>query len=269
MRKLVLQSLVLLACVPGAALAQGPPDTRFVEEFTVDELRDLIKAGSTSVIVATAGTEQNGPHMVLGKHRYILEYTTDKIARALGGTLIAPIITYVPEGSWENPQGHMTKPGTISLPNDRFMTLLEHTAKSLKAGGFKEVIFIGDSGGNQDGMQAVVAKLNGEWSGTGVRAHFIGDYYTKSADDARRYVMQTLKVTEDQVGSHAGITDTSQLMFIAPQYVRKAALAPGGGFADSGVSGNPTLATPQIGERILQIKIDNALAQIRTSLRAR
>ena len=29
---------------------------------------------------------------------------------------VAPVITYVPEGSWENPAGHMSKPGTITLP---------------------------------------------------------------------------------------------------------------------------------------------------------
>ena len=64
------------------------------------------------------------------------------------------------------------------------MVLLENAAKSLKAGGFKDIILIGDSGGNQDGMRDVAAKLNQEWKGSGFRAHFIGDYYTKS--DGRR-----------------------------------------------------------------------------------
>ena len=57
--------------------------------------------------------------MVMGEHKYVLEHTTDKIARALGNAFVAPIITYVPEGSWDNPRGHMTKAGTITLPNER------------------------------------------------------------------------------------------------------------------------------------------------------
>src|SRR5688500_290005 len=123
--------LALLAplFVPLALSAQKPPDTVLLEELTWEEVRDLLKAGKTTMIIATAGTEQKGPHMAIGEHKFILEYTTDKIARALGNALVAPIITYVPEGSWENPpRGHMRMAGTITLPNDRFMTLLEHTA---------------------------------------------------------------------------------------------------------------------------------------------
>jgi creatinine amidohydrolase/Fe(II)-dependent formamide hydrolase-like protein len=207
--------------------------------------------------------------MAMGEHKFILEHTTDRIARALGNALVAPILTYVPEGSWENPQGHMRMPGTITLPNDRFMALLEHAARSLKAGGFTDILFIGDSGGNQNGMRDVAAKLNREWAGSGARAHFIGDYYTKSSDDAERYITRELGIPADQIGGHAGITDTSQMLFVNAKHIRPGLIAPGGGFEGSGVSGNPKLATPEIGKKLLQIKIDNALAQIRASLAAR
>ena len=76
------------------------------------------------MIIGTAGTEQKGPHMVDGEHKFVMDYTADKIARAMGKTLVAPVVTYVPEGSWENPGGHMGKPGTITLPEDRFVELL-------------------------------------------------------------------------------------------------------------------------------------------------
>jgi creatinine amidohydrolase/Fe(II)-dependent formamide hydrolase-like protein len=265
MKSLALPSLLLCLAV-GAITAQKPPDTVFLEELTWDELRDLIRAGKTTVIIGTAGTEQKGPHMVEGEHKFVLEYTTDKIARSLGNAIVAPIITYVPEGSWENPRGHMTKAGTITLPNDRFMTLLEHAAKSLKAGGFKDVVLIGDSGGNQDGMREVAGKLNEEWKGTGSRAHYIGDYYTKSSADTRRYLVEKLGIAEADVGGHAGIVDTSELMAVNPTLVRMEKRAPGGGFANSGVTGDPTKATAEIGQAILRIKIDNALAQIKARL---
>ena len=62
-------------------VSQKPPDTVLLEELTWDELRDLIKAGKTTAIIATAGTEQKGPHAVVGSHRFITEYTSEKIAR--------------------------------------------------------------------------------------------------------------------------------------------------------------------------------------------
>ncbi|MGH7713899.1 MAG: creatininase family protein [Gemmatimonadaceae bacterium] len=264
MRRLAL-SLLALCAVLRSASAQGPPDTVVLEELTWMELRDLIRGGKTSVIIATAGTEQKGPHMVTGEHKFVLQYTSDKIARALGNAFVAPIITYVPEGSWDNPRGHMTKAGTITLPNERFMLLLENAAKSLKAGGFKDIILIGDSGGNQDGMRDVATKLNQEWKGSGARAHFIGDYYAKSAADARKYLMAR-GFSESDIGSHAGMVDTSELMAVNPSLVRLDKRAPGGGFENSGVSGDPTKATVELGQAILKIKIDNALAQIRASL---
>ena len=96
----------------------------FLEDLTWAEARDLVKSGTTTVIIGTAGTEQKGPHMVDGEHKFVMEYAADKIARAIGKTLVAPVVTYVPEGSWENPGGHMAKPGTITLPDDRFVELL-------------------------------------------------------------------------------------------------------------------------------------------------
>jgi len=268
MRPLALLTLLPALLPLGAASAQRPPDTVFLEELTWDEIRDRIAAGATSVIIATAGTEQKGPHMAMGEHRYVLEHTTDRIARALGNALVAPIITYVPEGGWDPPSGHMRMPGTISLPNEMFMDLLEHAARSLRAGGFRDVLFIGDSGGNQNGMRAVAEKLNAEWAGSGSRAHFIGDYYAKSSDDAERYITGELGVPREDIGGHAGMTDTSQMMFVDPAHVRMDRLAPRGGFEGSGVSGDPTKASRELGEKLLQIKIDNALAQIRAAVAA-
>jgi creatinine amidohydrolase/Fe(II)-dependent formamide hydrolase-like protein len=261
--------LALAAGAPAAAAAQTPPNTVFLEALTVTEIRDLLAAGHTTAIVATAGTEQKGPHMVMGEHRFVLEYTTDKIARALGNALVAPIITYVPEGNLDPPSGHMRFPGTITVSQEVFQTLLEEAARSLEGGGFTDIVFLGDSGSNQDGMQAVTEKLNAEWRGTGARVHFIGDYYEKSGDDATRYITGELGIAEEEIGGHAGITDTSQMMYVNALHIRHDKLARLGGFENSGVSGNPTLASPEIGERLLRFKIDNALAQIRASLAAR
>ena len=170
-----LTSLVVLSLAgvsaqrPADAPPTGPagkaPDTVFLEDLTWAEARDLVKAGTTTVIIGTAGTEQKGPHMVDGEHKFVLEYAADKIARGLGKTLVAPIITYVPEGSWDPPSGHMGKPGTITLPEDRFVELLVNAGRSLKSGGFTTILFVGESGGNRTGMRTAAARLNELWKG--------------------------------------------------------------------------------------------------------
>jgi creatinine amidohydrolase/Fe(II)-dependent formamide hydrolase-like protein len=268
MKRLALLGLLLCPLQLPAQQPPRPPDTVFLEELTWDELRDLIRGGKTTIIIATAGTEQKGPHMVIGEHRFALEFTADRIARVLGNAIVAPIITHVPEGSWDPPSGHMRMAGTITLPNDRFMVLLENTARSLRASGFREIILLGDSGGNQTPMRNVAARLNEEWKGSGMRAHFIGDYYTKAQSDQRRYMIDSLNVVPGDIGSHAGMMDTSELLFINSTYIRSDKLARDGGFQGSGVSGDPTKASKDLGARLLQIKIDNAVAQIRANIAA-
>lgn len=263
---LTLMALLLAGTRAGAqpsAPKAAPPV--FIDELTWTEIRDRMLAGTKTVIIGTAGQEQKGPHMVTGEHKYVLQHTTERIARTLGDALVAPIITYVPEGSWELPlRGHMAKAGSITLPEDRFIELLVHAAKSLRAGGFTTVILIGDSGGNQNGMKAAADQLNAAWKDAGGRAMFIGDYYTKSAADIRTY-LGGLGFSLDAIGSHAGMVDTSELLFVNPALVRRDRLAPSGGSADSGVNGDPTKATAALGKSLVQIKIDNALAQIRAS----
>ena len=69
-----------VGCLPGVVLAQAP-DTVFLEELTWTEVRDALAAGTTTVIIPTGGTEQNGPHMVLGKHNYLVRYKAGEVAR--------------------------------------------------------------------------------------------------------------------------------------------------------------------------------------------
>jgi len=265
-----LSSLVLLSLAgvsaqrPANAPPTGPagkaPDTVFLEDLTWAEARDLVKTGTTTVIIGTAGTEQKGPHMVDGEHKFVLEYTADKIARAIGKTLVAPIITYVPEGSWDTPTGHMGKPGTITLPEDRFVELLVNAGRSLKSGGFTTILFVGESGGNRTGMRTAATKLNELWKGE-AKAFWVDDYYTKSHADQRAYISSKLGIPAEQIGNHANIQDTSELLFVNAKHVRKNKIAPGGGYENSGVSGDPSKASAELGKMFLQIKIDNAIAQ--------
>jgi len=150
--------------------------TVWLEEMTWMDVRDAIKAGKKTVIVPTGGIEPNGPWLALGKHNYVLQANCAAIARKLGNALCAPIVKFVPEGDYATKSGHMASPGTITMREETFRAILEDVARSMQAHGFENVIFIGDSGGNQAGQKAVAEKLNAEWSGKTVVAH-IPEYY--------------------------------------------------------------------------------------------
>ena len=152
------------------------PNTVWLEEMTWIDVRDALKAGKTNVIVPTGGMEPNGVWLVTGKHNYVLHANCDAIARKMGNALCAPIVKFVPEGGIEPKSGHMTSPGTISAREETYQALLTDIAESLQAHGFKNVIFIGDSGGNQKGQQAVADKLTAKWGGKALALH-IGEYY--------------------------------------------------------------------------------------------
>ena len=274
MKRMVLLGALLLSAAavsaqrPANAPATGPsgkpPDSVFVEDLTWAEVRDLVKGGWTTAIIGTAGTEQKGPHMVDGEHKFVMEYAADKIARAVGKTLIAPVVTYVPEGSWETVGGHMGKPGTITLPEDRFVELLTSAGRSLKSSGFTTILFLGESGGNRTGMRTAASRLNELWKGE-ARALWIDDYYTKSHTDQNAHITKAMGIPANEIGGHANLLDTSEMLFVNPKHVRRNKIAPGGGYQNSGVSGDPTRSSAQLGKVFVQIKIDNAVAQIKAA----
>src|SRR5215208_4418303 len=152
------------------------PNTVWLEEMTWMDVRDALKAGKTTVIIPTGGFEPNGPWLALGKHNYVLQANCEAIARKMGNALCAPIIKLVPEGRIDPPSGHMVSPGTISLREETFRAMLTDVVASLKMHGFKNIILIGDSGGNQSGQRAVADSLTAIWKGDPVVAH-VQEYY--------------------------------------------------------------------------------------------
>lgn len=177
-----------------------PAETLWIEEMTWMDVRDALQAGKTTAIISTGGVEPNGPWLVTGKHNYVLRANCPRIAAALGNALCAPVLELVPEGGIEPPTGHMTSPGTISLRQETFEAVLTDMAESLYQHGFENIVFIGDSGGNQRGMQNVAEALTAKWNGDGA-AHFIGEYYR--APEGSRNVLRDLGVMRDGMPSDA------------------------------------------------------------------
>jgi creatinine amidohydrolase/Fe(II)-dependent formamide hydrolase-like protein len=192
-------------------------DSVWIEELTWMEVRDELRKGTTTALVVTGGIEQNGPYLATGKHNVILRATAEAVARDLGNALIAPIVPFVPEGEFDPPSGHMRYPGTVGVTGETFQALLTDIGKSLKATGFENIVFFGDSGGNQDGMASVAETLSASWVGSGVRAHFIPDYY----DNPRwNEWIRDRGVVEIDEGLHDDVRHTSIMMLVDPESVR-------------------------------------------------
>jgi creatinine amidohydrolase/Fe(II)-dependent formamide hydrolase-like protein len=263
MRPVVLTTFVGLVIAASSAVMQTPsvprPGSVFLEELTWMEVRDAIASGKTTVVVPTGGTEQNGPHITLGKHNYLVKYKAGEIAAQLGNALVAPVVAYVPEGEVNPPTGHMRFAGTITTPQDVFMKVLEYAARSLRQHGFVDIVFIGDSGGNQEGQKLVAEALNKEWAATTARAHHISAYYPGRGDD----FVVSQGVSAADVGSHAGTHDTSSLMYLNPSMLRFDRLGPGQSGDGQGHVGNPAKATALFGKRIVEMQIEDAVKQIR------
>ena len=85
-------------------------------------------------------------------------------------------------------------------------------------------------------MRTAAEKLNALWNGAAT-AYWVDDYYTKAHAEQNTWAAKFLKVADDQVGNHANILDTSELMFVAPKHIRKDRLT-GNDYPNNGVSGN-------------------------------
>jgi creatinine amidohydrolase/Fe(II)-dependent formamide hydrolase-like protein len=256
MRLMQASLVALISAVPVTALAQT---SVFLEDLTWTEVRDALASGKTTVIIPTGGTEQNGPHMVLGKHNFLVRHKAGEIATRLGDALVAPVMAYVPEGDIDPPTGHMRFAGTITTPQDVFAKVLEYAARSFRQHGFRDIALLGDSGGNQAAQLAVATALNTEWATTPVRVHQLSDYYPGPGDDW----LTSQGVKDEDVGSHASIHDTASLLYLKPDWIRRDKLAFGKAGDGSGVVGNPTLSTVEYGRRILEMQIEAAVQQIR------
>tara|TARA_B100000470_G_scaffold28958_1_gene18986 strand:- start:2858 stop:4435 length:1578 start_codon:yes stop_codon:yes gene_type:complete len=236
----------------------------WTDELTWMEIRDLIASGYTQVIVPTGGIEQNGPFLSTGKHNVILEAACPEIAKKLGNTLCAPIIKFVPEGNIEPPSGAMRFPGSISLRAETYRMLLDDIASSLKQSGFKNIIFIGDSGGNQTGMEIVAKKLNQRWIGSDVVAHYIPEYYNPGWEETERFTKEVLGVSEtSNDGHHDDIWVTAMMMVTDPEQVRYRQRIDAGLASINGVEITPIDATIELGRKMLEFRAEFTADAIR------
>ncbi|MEP6657238.1 MAG: creatininase family protein [Betaproteobacteria bacterium] len=264
MMKSQLLALVLAALIalPAAAATSS---SVFLEELTSPEVANAIKSGKTTIIVPIGGTEQNGPHMTLGKHNVRVRVLAGKIAAALGNALVAPVIAYVPEGSVEPPTAHMRFAGTITVPAATFESVLESAARSFRLHGFHDVVFLGDHGGYQKEETGVASRLNREWKKTDVRAHAVEEYY-RATETAFRQALKGRGFTDAEIGTHAGLADTSLALAVDPHLVRTDRMGSSAGSGSNGVAGDPRRSSVELGQLGVDVVVTQTVAAIRKAV---
>ncbi|MBS0203562.1 MAG: creatininase family protein [Planctomycetes bacterium] len=233
-------------------------DSVFIEELTWMEVRDALRAGKDTVIVATGGVEQNGPYLATGKHNIILRATTEAIARKLNA-LVAPIVAFVPEGDINPPSLHMKYPGTISVTEDTFVRLLTDICLSLHTHGFKNLVLIGDSGGNQAGMKIVADRLNAQWDGKS-KAYFIPEYY--DFDSVSKW-LKDQGIVETFEGLHDDFAITAMMMSVDPESVRTEQRIAAGKFQINGINLAPQEKTIEWGKKIVEFRATATVTALR------
>ncbi|NML85517.1 creatininase family protein [Polaromonas sp.] len=261
--------LALTACSM-AATAAAQPGSVFIEELTSFELREKIANGATTVLIPIGGTEQNGPHMALGKHNVRAKFLAAQIAQRLGNAVVAPVLAYVPEGAISPPVAHMRFTGTMSIPEATFESILESTARSFKQHGFHDVVFLGDHGGYQKNETRAAEKINKEWAAdTRYRAYGLTAYYA-AAQAPFTKVLKSKGFSDAEIGLHAGLSDTSLTMAIDKSLVRPDLLAEGAktGPAD-GVYGDPRRSSAELGQIGVQIIVEKSVQAIQEAIRQR
>ena len=252
---------VFCAVLSGIATVHAQPASVYLEDLTWPELKARIETGYTTVILPTGGTEQNGPHLTYGKHNFVVNAAAGRIAAALGHSLVAPVITIVPEGTLDQPEGNLNFSGTLGLSDDTFEHVLRDVAESLARSGFKLICIIGDHGQSQPGQARVALQLTEAWKQLGIRVINVSAYYDPELEERE---LLRLGFSKADLGDHGGIADTAELLAVKPDAVRKSQvkLEQWNGSGPSGANGRPELANAELGERLLNLRVLNAVKQI-------
>jgi len=313
----VKKTFALLAAVPLAATFAFAQTARPVnvadiielEMLTHTELSQKIKDGYTSVFIVTGGTEERGPHDVLGGHNILAKNHATMAARKLGKTIVAPVLPIAVNATGLNANREMAdQPGPIQMPAEVFKQVQIAMIDSLARSGFKDIFLMGDHGGGQPQMKEAAEEMDKKWAAKDVHVYYVSDFYNKTHDDVDMYLYQH----KLPIAGHGAMMETSEMLYLEPTpgaYVRpiyktvpfdptgqtpeqwKAARdardrgetpqrGGGGGRGrandpnapprvNNGLTGDPRPSTKEIGKDLIDITVNNTVTEVKKLLAER
>ena len=253
---------VILLVATQTVFAQTPK-TVFLEDLTWTELRDQIQAGKTTIIIPIGGTEQSGPDVALGKHNARVKVLSQRIAEGLAtrssrrsSPMCRKAATLRRHRTCVSRHHHhagrcVRKDARIRGEQLRGARLHQHRL-SRRPRRLPEDI------------QHVVAHLNKSWAGSSARA-FVPPAYYGTSSDGYAQILRQHGVRDDEIGTHAGLADTSLQLAVAPQMVRLDQLRTGPklGPADGVYGGDPRRSSAELGRLGIDAIVSRTVDAIR------
>jgi creatinine amidohydrolase/Fe(II)-dependent formamide hydrolase-like protein len=152
-----------------------------------------------------------------------------------------------------------------------FLGVMRQVAVSAIGAGFKNVFLMGDHGGGQSELRLAAEGLDADWKAKGVRVFYVSDLQTKATQQTNAYLAER-KIPG---GGHAGVAETSQIMFLdqvqKQNWIRRDKLTAASGQPEpaTGINGDPSPATPDMGRVFIDYKVNDAVEQMRKQVAER
>ncbi|MEW2359421.1 mycofactocin biosynthesis peptidyl-dipeptidase MftE [Spirillospora sp. NPDC029432] len=202
------------------------------------------------VLVPVGSTEQHGPHLPLSTDTVIARAVAERAAARLPGPpMVAPAIAYGASGE------HAGFPGTVSIGHEALRAVLVETVRSLALWAGR-IVFVNGHGGNVPTLDAAVGRMRAEghdtaWVGCAVPG---GDAHAGFTETS---VM--LHLAPDLVRPFGGVSgDARPLPELMPDLVARGVRA----VSPSGVLGDPAGASAAAGREILEAMVGAAVRRI-------
>ena len=242
-----------------------------MKDMNWPDIKEAVKKGFTTVVLAIGSTEQHGPHLPMKSDSMIGDAISFRVAEKLGHTLQAPTISL---GCSDH---HLAFPGTISLQPETLKSIISDYIRSLEKHGFKTIILLPSHGGNFSCVRESITVLKKKYSN--LKIWGLTDLDT--VVEAYIRFSSEFDVTAEEVGAHAGESETSLMLALAENLVAKHRFRAGytGDMGDEqiqvilkkgmpalteiGVLGDPTKATSVKGMIYLERMADFVVEEIK------
>jgi creatinine amidohydrolase/Fe(II)-dependent formamide hydrolase-like protein len=250
-------------------------NTVWLEELTQPEFRDMIKDGYTTVLIMTGGVENNDGNLSMNKHNINIKLLGEMIAKRMGKTLVAPLVTLEPGNAGPN-----ITPGKAGpmLSQATYTAVLFDMGNYLRSMGFKEVYYLGDSGGNGRGMQAAADSLTKLYADSPNKVYFkhVPEYYNHTSV-VQPYIQNELKIPEGiKIGASTGTSGLHEELGIDatmaladPQSIRFEQRKKAGQAEINGIKFQSLKWLQDLGRKVAEVRVSatvNAISAYRATL---
>jgi creatinine amidohydrolase/Fe(II)-dependent formamide hydrolase-like protein len=189
--------------------------------MTSAQVRAELGRGRSTVVVPFGAVEQHGPHLPLDTDAVLADRLGPLLAERLHA-LCAPTIRIGCS------QHHLAFAGTLSLRPQTLQMIVHDLVDSLVRHGFRRVVLLATHGGNEPPLQEAGAASRRD----GVKVVVPS---LRAAVGALLGVARARGVPPGEAGGHAGELETSLMLALAPDLVRRAAMT------DPGYTGRSTM----------------------------